>query len=267
VAYKKKCFLRLVIILNLIIISITIAVVPAFTQEKKVIRVLFIGSSTTYTNNMPIWVTELSKNLGSVPQIEVTDRTVSSARLRDHLKDTYWGGLGAIRKGGWDIVVLQGYRQEPLDEPEQFFMAAAKLAEEVRATAAEPLFFQTYAYQQGYYAYEMVPCLGGNTAEMQMRISTAYAKAAEQAGTRVARVGDAWLWVLNNNPEIKLYSSDMVHPSACGSYLMACIFVSLFTGNDPREATWIPSVGVTEAEAKVLRAVAYKVCGNYEGDE
>jgi hypothetical protein len=207
---------------------------------------------------MPIWVTELSKNLGSVPQIKVTERTDAGVRLEYHLGTSYYSGLGAIRKGGWDIVVIQGNAKEPLDEPNQFFMAAAKLAEEVRASGAEPLFFQTYAYAQGYYEYANEPCLGGTTAEMQMRISAAYVKAAEQAGARVARVGDAWLWVLNNNAEINLYSPDKVHPSACGSYLMACIFISLFTGKDPREATWIPSNGVTEAEAKVLRAVAQK---------
>lgn len=257
-AYNQKYILRINIKLLLLLIAITLAVVPVYAQEKQAIRVLFIGSCTTYSNNMPIWVTELSMNLGSVPQIKVTESTAAGVGLKYHIGTSYYSGLGAIRKGGWDIVVLQGQLKEPLDEPDQFFVAAAKLAEEVRAIGAEPLFFQTYAYAQGYLEYANEPCLGGNTAEMQMRISTAYAKAAEQAGARVARVGDAWLWVLNNNAEINLYSPDKIHPSACGSYLMACIFVSLFTGKDPREATWIPSMGVTEAEAKVLRAVAQK---------
>jgi DNA-directed RNA polymerase subunit L len=159
-------------------------------------------------------------------------------------------------------VVLQGYASEPLDEPEQFFMAASKLAEEVRAIGAEPLFFQTYAYPQGSFMYAIEPRLGGNPAQMQVRISEAYAKAAEQAKARVARVGDACQWVINNNPEINLYSYDMVHPSARGSYLMACIFISLLTDKDPCAATWIPLREITEAEAKVLRAVAKKFSEN-----
>jgi hypothetical protein len=238
-------------------VSIIVAVVSAYSQEKQTIRVLFIGTSITYWNNMPQWVTELSKSMDSVPQIETTDWTKAAARLRDRLDTTsYWSAITMIRKGGWDKVVLQGHRHEPLDEPDDFFAAAEELAEEARNIGAETIFFQTYPYAKGYYAYEKEPCLGGNPTEMQIRISAAYAKAAEQTGARVARVGDAWLWMLNNNPEIELYSSDMIHPSVCGSYLTACIFISLLTDRDPCAATWIPSKGMTEAEAKVLRSVA-----------
>jgi hypothetical protein len=228
-------------------------------------RVLFIGSSTTYWNNMPTWVTKLSEDLGSLPRIEVTDRTVPNAGLHDHVESTgYWSALDAIRKGQWDTVILQGSPREPLDDPSQFFMDAAKLATEVRATGAEPLLFQSYAYDQGYYKYAEEPGWGGNNVEMQKRVSEAYTKAAQEIGARLARAGDAWQWVLNQNPEIKLYSNDHVHPSACGSYLMACIDVSLLTGKDPREASWVPTGTVTEDEAKVLRAVAWKFAADQD---
>jgi len=267
-ANRNKRFIRSCSNLILMSFWISIAIVPAYAQEKKAIRVLFIGDSTTYTNAMPTWVTKLGENLGSVPKIEVTDRTSPNTSLHDHLVSTgYWSALDAIRKGGWDIVVLQGWGREPLNDPDQFYMTTAKFAEEVRAIGAEPMFFQNIAPDGGYYEYAENPHWGGNSIEMQKLVSSAYAKAAGQAGARLARAGDARLWLLNNNPEIRLHSIDKVHPSVCGSYLMACIYVCLFTGKDPREATWIPPYFITEAEAKVLRAVACRFCANPEGNQ
>jgi len=92
--------------------------------------------------------------------------------------------------------------------------------------------------------------------EMQKRVSAAYARAAEKTATRVARVGDAFQWVIVNNPQIQLFDSDFEHPSACGSYLIACVFVSLLTGKDPSLLDWIPAKGVTAEEARVLRSAS-----------
>jgi hypothetical protein len=243
-------------LLWLLLISLAGGVVHA--QEPAPARVLFIGNSITYTNDMPDWVMELSKNLGAVPPIAVQDQALPYARLQDQLKgDASWTPLGAIRKGGWSFVVLQGEYDEPLETPEAFFASGARLAEEARSVSAEPLFFQTYSPVEGYFIYDTKAWLGGSPGEMHARVSKAYALLANQTKTRLVPVGDVWHWVLAHHPEIGLYA-DFIHPSACGSYLMACVLVAAFTGKDPRAATWLPPAGVTEAQARVLREAAFR---------
>ena len=231
-------------------------IMPVSSQQ--VVRVLFIGNSMTYWNNMLTFVMSLNKDLGSDPKILVTDNTIANAGLREQLSDTsFWSALGAIRKGGFDVVVLQGKASEPLEEPEEFSTAAIRFAEEAKAIGANPLFYQTYVLPPAFRIFYEQPWSGASPAEMQARVSAAYAAVAKQTNTRVARVGDAFLWLSLNHPEIKLFSDDFIHPSIGGSYLMACMFASLLSGKDPRMASWIPSTGVTDQEAILLRSVAW----------
>jgi hypothetical protein len=238
------------------LLLLTLAVGAVHAQEPAPVRVLFIGNSMTYTNNMPDWVMELSKNLEAVPPVAVQNSTRPNARFRDQLKsDARTSPLGAIRKGGWDIVVLQSEFDEPVATPDEFYAAGAQLVEEVRSTGAEPFFFQTYSPVEGYIIYDTKAWSGGSPGEMHARVSKAYGLLANRTKARVVPVGDVWHWVLGQHPEIGLYA-DFIHASACGSYLMACVLVAAITGKDPRAATWLPPAGVTEAEARVLREAA-----------
>lgn len=246
----SRCFL----LLFLLLISIGVAQ----AEEPTHLRILFIGNSITYSNNMPEWVAELSKNLGLDPAVETKDESRPYYRFRDQLeRDEEWAPLASIRQRGWSMVVMQGHQSEPLKTPEDFFAGAARLAEEVRSAGAEPLLFQTYALGEGHSIYKE-PWSGGSPSVMQDRISKAYAHAAEQVKARVAPIGDAYLLIVTQHPEIKLYNPDRLHPSACGSYLMACVLVAVITGEDPRAASWLPK-GVTEPEARVLREAAARV--------
>ncbi|OHD69239.1 MAG: hypothetical protein A2V99_08430 [Spirochaetes bacterium RBG_16_67_19] len=227
---------------------------PAATQ------VLFIGNSITNHNRMPSLLAELAGNEGVVPRLEIKDETLALARFRDQLlRDSSWSPLGAIRRGQWDIVILQGHSLEPLDDLEGFLLGAGRLADEVRAAGAEPLFLQTYSfpvdsavYQEGW--------SGGSPAAMLAKIADAYRLAAERARARVVPIGEAFQLVSALHPEIGLYSPDRVHPSICGSFLMASMLFTVLTGKDPRSCSWFP-IGVSEEEARVLREAAWQVCG------
>ncbi len=215
------------------------------------LRVLFIGSSLTYYNNLPSQVTALAADLNA--PVHADSVTIGGPLSRILTKK-----VDAIRKGGWDAVIIQGYSLEPLQDPDGFFTAAALLAQEARSAGAEVVFFETWACapESPWYSAAWT---GGNFKEMQAGLRKAYTLAAEDAGGRVAWVGDAWEMVLVEHEEIKLHSSDGKHPNERGSYLAACVLTALLTDRDPRDATWLPDYGVTELEAKVLRAYAHKV--------
>ena len=46
-------------------------------------------------------------------------------------------------------------------------------------------------------------------------------------------VGPAWQLTRSERPDIQLYASDGIHPSAAGVYLTACVFYSVITGQSP----------------------------------
>ncbi len=141
------------------------------------------------------------------------------------------------------------------------------LSTEAKATGAAVVFYETWAEDPEGTLVKAVKTYekswsGGNPEEMQARIRKAYVRATSEADGRMARVGDAWVKILSEHPEIELYTPDGIHPSECGSYLVACVFVNVITNLDPRDAKWRPE-GVSEKEAIILRAAAWEVGQNF----
>ena len=74
--------------------------------QKDTLRVLFVGNSYTYFENLPQVVSVLSEQTGTVLITEKS--TIGGAKLREHWRGAR--GLNTkekIRNGDYDIVVLQ----------------------------------------------------------------------------------------------------------------------------------------------------------------
>jgi hypothetical protein len=68
-------------------------------------------------------------------------------------------------------------------------------------------------------------------------------------------VGDAWEATLAAHPAIGLFSGDGAHPSEAGTYLAACVFVCLISGEDLAGVDVWPE-SMTEDEALALHETA-----------
>ena len=229
----------------------------------KPLRVLFVGNEPTYFWDLPLQVEALSLDLGAEPKVETEASTGPTVCLLWHLSPEYSDTLDVIRTGGFNIVVIQETSQSLLEDPEGFIKDAMALTNEAKAVGAEVVFYETWAYDPKGTTVELTKIYekswsGGNPEEMQARTREAYIRATSEADGRMARVGDAWVKVLSEHPEIELYLSTGGAPSECGSYLAACVFVNVLTNLDPRDAKWKPE-GVSEEEAIVLRAAAWEV--------
>lgn len=251
---KKRLFSLALVALVALLAAGAAGAQPAAT------RVLFIGNSITYWNDLPAWIGQLSESLGEVVPLKIESKIAPDAYLRHQLEfaEFAWSPVGMIRHGGWHVVVLQAHPYEPLERPEEFLSGAVQLTEEVRSAGAEPLLFQTYPPAEGGYIYEYEEWSGGSPLEMQVRLSEAYALAAERTRTRLVPIGEAWRWVQERYPAIDLYAEDLLHPSAFGSYLIACVLAAAITAKDVRTASWAPPE-VTGAEAAALREAAMRV--------
>jgi hypothetical protein len=215
------------------------------------LRVLFIGNSYTYVNDLPGTVQKLVTDSG-VAVMTVDSVAVPAATLGDHVVST--GAMARIDQGGWTHVVIQGQSQEPLFQPATFEMNAAILAAEAKKVGAQPVFYETWARMAGD-SYYQDPTSGGTPAAMQAGLRAEYQKVALVNGGVVAPAGDAWEKTLAEQPAINVFQSDGSHPDVDGTYLVACVFHATLTGHSPVGIA-PPGNGVGDADAAALQSVA-----------
>ena len=90
---------------------------------------------------------------------------------------------------------------------------------------------------------------------MQAGLRTAYTNAANDTGGIFAPVGDAWEATIAAYSAIDLHDSDGSHPSIYGSYLAACVFFTLLTGEDFTAVTYWPA-SISSIDAQTLMDMA-----------
>jgi hypothetical protein len=196
-------------------------------REASATRVLFIGNSYTYFNNLPEIFAKLAE-AGHAGNVETRMVAPGGWRLKDHWEKGAARELLANEK--WDFVVLQdqsalgtNYWLEGKDhvwDDTVFRPYAEKWAAEVRAHGARPVFFLTWA--------------GKDTPEDQATLNYAYARAAKDTGSLLSPVGMAWDDVRREQPSLVLfYEGHGSHPSPAGSYLAGCVFYSAIFHRTP----------------------------------
>jgi len=185
------------------------------------IRVLFIGNSVTYVNNLPLTLKKLADAEGSVRPIENSDVTVGNATL-----ETLWHETTArneIQNGKWDYVVLQagpdlynGWSQTAM--PERTLRYARRFDEEIKKSGAKTVFFVTWAMNHA----------GGPVmwAATQEHVNSVYLSLAKELNALIAPVGPAFELVHERAPSVQLNEgySLSIHPGILGTELAACVF-------------------------------------------
>ncbi|MBM3434740.1 MAG: T9SS type A sorting domain-containing protein [Bacteroidetes bacterium] len=246
----KKFFL-----LTTVVVSLTISV---FSQVKKV---LFVGNSYTAANNLPEKVSKLASSLSD--SVYYDSNTPGGYRLSDHATNVTT--LAKISQEDWDFVVIQAQSQEPSLPPEQVAAEvlpyAAILNDSVKSNnpCSETVFFMTwgrkYGDQQNCANWEPVCTFLG----MQQRLMAGYMTMTEQNSSTVAPVGLAWKHAMDDDPDslINLYSGDLSHPSAAGTYLTTCVMYAVMFQKTPVGSEYLAEL--TENDAQFLQQMAFNV--------
>ena len=221
------------------------------------VRVLFIGNSLTYYNDMPSMVAGLAATAGINMQYDL--HAPGGRRLADHAVDRE--ALAKIDRGTWHFVVIQEQSQWPafpdwvvqrdMDPPARALRDRIKRANP-RATV---VLYMTMARRNGdpqNAASIPMPELA-TFAGMQARINRTYVRLGRELGATVVPVGRAWEAVRRSRPSLNLYS-DEIHPNAVGSYLAACVFYATLFRRNPVGLSY--TAGLDQATATYLQRVA-----------
>lgn len=214
----------------------------------KICRVLFIGNSYTYYNDMPTAIFErLAASLGH--EMEVTSITKGGYQLYRHADpaDECGAKVEAALTGEnpYDFVILQEQSVRPAGENAADFYASVRdLAARIRQTGAKPVLYATWGREPGSPTLEKH---GWTSEEMTWRLAAAYEAIGRELQIPVAHVGLAFRDVLHSEADIGLYNPDQSHPSYAGSYLAAATLLGRVLDMDPTAATFTGELAADEA--------------------
>ena len=193
----------------------------AYVQEPRPLRVLFVGNSYTYYNNLPELVAGLAASQGVKMEVRMIARGGATLDQIWELDEVH----NVLRDGKWDFVVLQEHSQlgtvlvdgvQQLNEPEGFWDSIRMYENEIRRVRSKAVLYLTWARK--------------NNPGQQSVLNYAYMTIAQELGLMVAPVGMAWAKVREMEPEMALHLGDGSHPTAIGSYLSACVLVDTLLG-------------------------------------
>jgi len=230
-----------VILLMVFVISLTAGAQP--------VRVLFIGNSYTYVNNLPQLFHDVALSFGDT--IIFDSSTPGGYTLEQH--STYAPTLNKITSQQWDYVILQEQSQRPSFSPSQvatevlpYAMVLDSLIHD-NNPCTETVFYMTWGRKNGDASncpfYPPVCTYEG----MQARLRESYLLMGQQNGATVSPVGAAWKAVRDLNPSFDLYDPDESHPSIFGSYLAACTFYAAMFHKSPLGCSFISSLSPADA--------------------
>ena len=222
-------------------------------------KVLFIGNSYVYTNDLPNAVKTLA--LGCGDTLEYSQSTPGGCTFQQHLSNTTT--MGYVNAGGWDKVILQEQSQLPSfpigNVQNQCFPFAQQLCQQIRnvTPSANIVFYMTWGRKNGDATncanYPPLCTYQGMDSLLYWR----YMQMAADNAAVISPVGRVWHAIRDSHPEIELYSSDESHPSVAGTYAAAVTFYTILFRKSPALIT--NNLTVDAATAQIIRETVQTV--------
>ena len=222
---------------------------PTMEQNLTAItRILFIGNSLTFYNDLPEVFAELSRSDGRPVLVETAAQ--GGWTLEDHAASSQT--LDLIANADWDYVVLQEQSRRPAileNRRNQMIPAVHMLDEVITESGAVTVLFMTWGNREG------LPEAGyPDYLSMQAGLQAGYLEVAEAVDALVVPVGTAWEQTTREDLALNLWQPDGIHPSEAGTYLAACVFYAWFFHSSPEGLDYPP--GLSADTAAVLQAIA-----------
>ncbi|MDD3875570.1 MAG: PKD domain-containing protein [Bacteroidales bacterium] len=215
-------------------------------------KVLFLGNSYTYVNNLPQIIHDVALSTGDT--LVFDSNTPGGYQLIDHSLDTV--SQNKIMAGGWDYVVLQGQSQEPIIVPLEFSQGFSALYYQIRQynPCAVIMPYMTWGRKNG----DSPNCLPFPVMctyqGMDTTLRNEYLEKTAEYNGEVSPVSVVWNYLRQNHPGIELYQADESHPSVAGSYAAACCFYAAIFKKDPTLITH--NISLNANDASIIRSAA-----------
>jgi hypothetical protein len=224
-------------------------------------RVLFIGNSHTYFNNLPHMFAFLAES-GGYP-VAADSNTPPGYTLEGHCSNITT--LAKINRGGWDYVILQEnslYTVIDFYRYGSMYPSAIRLDSMITANRCRTALFMTWGWRgggqrdlNGHYSAPFADYF-----EMQDTMTVTYARLADSLSAVLVPAGCAWARAMHTDTTLDLWNStDNYHPNPMGSYLAACVFYAVFFHQSPIGLSY--TAGLSPDTAAFLQTMADQTVG------
>jgi hypothetical protein len=204
--------------IGLILLFVFVLTKVNANTKRDTLRILFVGNSYIFFNNLPQMISLLSDSLNT--KLICKQSVYGGATLGDH-----WNSRRGIRtraileKEKFDIVVIQDNSMWPLEHADSVLMIGKLFCDLIKSKNATPYIYNTWSRK--------------TTPQTQSAINKTYESLALQTQSVLVPVGSVWAEAKAQKPTVQLYMSDESHPSWDGTFLTALCFVKKITGTLP----------------------------------
>ena len=182
-------------------------------------RILFVGNSYTFFNDLPNMFKELLKENGIDADVESVSRG-GRKLIENFTKDDETSA--ALREkmdsDEYDVMFLQEQSILPIIDYDKFLDGVTKTKNAIKAKRV--ILYCTWGRKRG---HAVLAEHNWTTEGMAKDLKDAYSKAALAVGAEVSYVGDAFLEASKKCKGAELYNSDLTHPSRLGTALAALV--------------------------------------------
>ncbi len=203
-------------------------------------KILFVGNSLTYTNDLPSLVRSIAKADGVTLNADMI--AFANYALEDHWNEK--NVSGALEKTRYDFVIfqqgpsaLQTSRQNLMEYTLRFSSLCQSRQAQMCLYAVWPSVERSFDFDNAILSYAM---------------------AADSSSSILLPAGEAWKQVLSKKKNFPLYSPDGFHPSIHGSYLAAMvIYATIFKKENLNfiSQKHLPTKLISEAELTTMKQV------------
>ena len=176
------------------------------------LKILFVGNSLTYTNNLPALVEEMGAMDGKI--INTHSIVIANYSIEDHWNEGV--AEAEIEKGKYDFVVFQ---QGPSALPESQFLLleyAGRFAKVCQENNAKMALYMVWPSKSRLFDLD--------------NVILSYTNAAKKTGSLLCSAGLAWKYTWQASPSTSLYGPDGFHPGMDGSVLAALTVYGVLVG-------------------------------------
>lgn len=208
---------------------------PGFPDGRT--RVLFIGNSLTYTNNLPSMYLALARLAGN-DSVEAAQIAFPDYALEDHWAEG--SARRSLQTSRWEYVIMQqGSSALPASQL-HLRTWAEQFAPLVRAAGAQPVMFMVWPTSGRIFDFP--------------NVLQSYRDAAASIGGIFAPAGDGW----TAHGALESLYSDGLHPSVRGTYIAAVVLLERTLNIQPEQLPAnVPGVpSITEAEVRAMQQAA-----------
>lgn len=195
-------------------------------------KILFIGNSYTYYNDMPKLFSLLAEENGQT--VSVDSVTKGGRKLIENLDfendENSKKILELSKENKYDVLFLQEQSLLPIKDIKKFQIGADELTR--LAMAKRNILYATWGRKSG---CEVLTEMNLTSEEMTDKLYSAYESTAKSINAELSPVGLCFNHISQKHKNLELYAPDLSHPSYFGSALAAACHYKTIFGKAPEK--------------------------------